>query len=45
MTRTSCIRRDDDSNVHFVFQQQFMLIFYSASSLKQQFACRHNAPI
>jgi len=43
MTRTSCIRRDDDSNVHFVLQQQFMLDFYSASSLKQQSAGRHVA--
>jgi len=45
MTRSSCIRRDDDSDVHFVLQQQFMLDSYSASSLRQQSACRHITPI
>ena len=35
----------DDDEVHFVLDQHAELNFYSASSLKQQFADRHVAPL
>ena len=35
----------DDDDVRFVLDQNAELDFYSASSLKQQTACRHVAPI
>jgi hypothetical protein len=34
-----------DDEVHFVLDQHVKLDFYSASSLKQQFAGRHVAPL
>ena len=36
---------DDDDDVRFVLDQQAELDFYSASSLKQQSADRHVAPL
>ena len=42
MARTNYIRWD--INVYFVLNQYAKLDFYSASSLKQQFAGRHAAP-
>jgi hypothetical protein len=36
---------DDDDEVRFVLDQHAELDFYSASSLKQQFAVRHVAPL
>jgi hypothetical protein len=38
-------RVDDDDDVLFVLDQHAELYFYSASSLKQQFADRHIAPL
>ena len=35
----------DDDEVHFVLDQHALLDFYSASSLKQQSADRHVAPL
>jgi hypothetical protein len=35
----------DDDEVHFVLDQHAELDFYSASSLKQQFADRHVPPL
>ena len=35
----------DDNEVHFVLDQHAQLDFYSASSLKQQSAGRHVAPL
>jgi hypothetical protein len=35
----------DDDEVHFVLDQHTLLDFYSASSLKQQSANRHVAPL
>ena len=35
----------DDDEVRFVLDQHVWLDFYSASSLKQQFADRHVAPL
>jgi len=42
-----CISKEeeDDDEVHFVLDQYAELDFYSASSLKQQSASRHVAPI
>ena len=37
--------RWDDDDLHFVLDQQAYLDFYSASSLKQQSADRHVAPL
>jgi len=42
MVRTSCIRCDDN-DVCFILDQHAKLEFYSASSVKQQFTCRHIA--
>ena len=39
------LRFDDDDDVLFVLDQHTELDFYSASSLKQQSAGRHVAPI
>ena len=36
---------DDDHDVHFVLDQHAELDFYSTSSLKQQSAGRHVAPV
>ena len=44
MERTSYIRWDDN-HVPFVLDQHALLYFYSASSLKQQSSCRHNASL
>jgi hypothetical protein len=35
----------DYDEIHFVLDQHTELDFYSASSLKQQSACRHVAPL
>ena len=45
MTRTSYFQWDDDDEVCFVLDQYAELDFYSASSLKQQSAGRHVAPL
>jgi hypothetical protein len=37
--------QSDDDEVHFVLNQHTELDFYSASSLKQQSAGRHVAPL
>ena len=44
MERTSYFKRDD-YQVHFVLDQLAELEFYSASTLKQQSAGRHVAPL
>ena len=44
MERTSYIRWDDN-HVPFAVNQHALLYFYSASSLKQQSSCRHNASL
>jgi len=44
MARTSCIPWNDD-DVPFVLDQHVKLDFYSASSMKQQSAGRHVAPL
>ena len=44
MTRTSCIQWNDD-DASFVLDQHAELDIYSASSLKQQSAGRHVAPL
>jgi predicted alpha/beta hydrolase len=44
MMRISYIRWDDDDDL-FVLDQQVLLDFYCASSLKQQPADRHVAPL
>jgi hypothetical protein len=36
---------DNDDEVRFILDQHAELDLYSASSLKQQFACRHVAPL
>ena len=36
---------DNDDEVHFVLDQHAEFDFYSASSLKQQFAGKHVAPL
>jgi hypothetical protein len=36
---------DNDDEVHFVLDQHAEFDFYSASSLKQQFAGKHIAPL
>jgi hypothetical protein len=45
MARTSYVQWNDDDDVHFVLDQHAELDFYSASSLKQQSAGRHVAPL
>jgi hypothetical protein len=45
MARTSYVQWNDDDDVHFVVDQHAELDFYSASSLKQQSAGRHVAPL
>ena len=44
MARTSYIHCDD-GEIYFVLDQHAELNFYSVSSLKQQFAGRHVAPL
>jgi hypothetical protein len=44
MARTSYFQWDDDE-VHFVLDQHTELDFFSASTLKQQSADRHVAPL
>ena len=43
--RTQATFRWDDDDVHFVLDQHAYLDFYCASSLKQQSADRHVAPL
>ena len=45
MARTTYFQWDDDDEVRFVLDQYAELDFYSASSLKQQSAGRHVAPL
>ena len=35
----------DDDEVHFVLDQHIEMDFYSSTSVKQQFASRHVAPL
>ena len=45
MARTIYFQWDDDDDICFVLDQHTLVLFYSASSLKQQYTGRHVAPL